>query len=152
MTDEEQKLIDELFATLNHDYSNTVFTARLYDMFAKKDDLIASYIKPGRTFWHYDIDKSKFRKIKVTYVRSGVMFFIFEDDPDEVERAWFTSSFNAMSLHAAEIYPYEIGELLSKRNLCTNMDIPKVCSQCKWSDMDGRIPVEVVWDGPVPTD
>ena len=148
MTDEEKKFTEEIIDILNHNYSNTTFTSRLYDMFSKDDEAIMSYIKPGRLFWHYDIDLEAFRKIRITYVRSGVMFYVYEDKPDGEEGAWFMQSFNAMSLHAAQIYPYEIGKLLSKHDWATELDFPKICKECKWDDCDGRITVEVVWDEP----
>ena len=106
---DKNKLKNELINMLTGDYSDTVFTSCLYDMFGKHSDAIDAYIKPGREFWHYDGEKRRYRKLKITYVRSGVMFFVFEDDPDNVEHAWFIGSFNCDSLYAAQIYPYEIG-------------------------------------------
>lgn len=148
MTEEEKKLEQELIDIFNHNYSNTTFTSRLYDMFSKDDEAIMSYIKPDRLFWHYDIDREAFRKIRITYVRSGVMFYVYEDEPDGEEGAWFMQSFNAMSLYAAQIYPHEIGKLLSKHSWAAELDFPKKCKECKWGDCNGRITVEVVWDEP----
>ena len=129
---------------INDDYSHTTFTSVLWDMFAKDKQSIEAYIKPNREFWHFDGSKG-FRKLKVTYVRSGVMFFVFEDEPD-IEKAWFIGSFNSDSLHAAQIYPYEIGRLLSKQFKNSEKDFPKICKQCKWDDCNGRIKVDVIWD------
>lgn len=142
MTDKERvtQLIEDI---LNNDYSHTTFASRLYDMFSKDKESIASYIKVGREFWHFD--GNRFRKLKVTYVRSGVMFFIFEDTPN-IEEAWFIGSFNSDSLHAAQIYPYEIGKLLSKQFANAENSFPEICKQCKWDDCNGRIKVEVIWD------
>lgn len=137
----EQMLID----MFNEDYSNTTFTSQLYDMFGKHTDIIDAYIKPDREFWYYDGEKREYRKLKITYVRTGVMFFVFEDEP-EVEHAWFISSFNCASLFAAQIYPYEIGRLLSKYYEDADKEFPKICETCKWNDCDGRIKVEVIWD------
>ena len=130
---------------LDENYSNSVFTSQLYDMFGKHGDAIDSYIKQDREFWYYDGNKRCYRKLKITYVRSGVMFFIFEDEPD-VEHAWFIGCFNCDSLFAAQIYPYEIGRLMSKYYEGADEDFPKMCKQCKWDDCDGRITVEVIWD------
>ena len=129
----------------NKDYSNTVFTSRLFEMFSKKSDAIIAYIKPDREFWYYDGDIGCYRKLKVTYVRSGVMFFKYVDEPS-TEHAWFVSSFNCASLHAAQIYPYEIGRILSKYHEGADKKFPEICKQCKWDDCNGRIEVDVVWD------
>lgn len=130
---------------VNEVYSNATYTSQLYEMFCKHDDAIKAYIKEGREFWYYDGEKWKYRKLKVTYVRTGVMFFVFEDEPD-TEHAWFISSFNGCSLYAAQIYPYEIGKLLSQWYEGADKDFPKICKQCKWDDRGGKISVEVIWD------
>ena len=137
----EQVILD----ILNSDYSNITLTTQLYKMFGGDDTAVKSYIKPGREFWHYDEEKKAFRKLKVTYVRTGVMFFNYVDEPD-VEYAWFTGSFNAISLYAAQIFPYEVGRLLSVENKDAEKEFPEMCRQCKWGDCDGRIKVDVVWD------
>ena len=139
MTDQEiEKFIKQL---INNDYSGMTFATTLFDLFNKRSEDIAEYIKPDREFWHFD--ESKWRKLKVTYVRSGVMFFKFEDEP-ETERAWFISSFNAQTLCVAQIYPYEIAKILSKTHPDNNF--VDICKQCKWEDYDGKIKIEVIWD------
>lgn len=125
-------------------YSNTTFTSQLYEMFGKHTEGMAEYIKEGREFWFYDGDKRAFRKLKVTYVRSGVMFFVFEDE--EKEHAWFINSFNCCSLYATQVYPYEIGKILSRWYEDAAEDFPKICEKCKWEDCNGRIKVEVIWE------
>ena len=125
------------------DYSTTVFTSMLYEMFSKHTEAIAEYIKPSREFWYFD-DRLRYRKLKVTYVRSGVVFFIFDDEPD-TEHAWFISSFNVCSLFAAQIFPYEIGRILSKWFDGADKEFPEICKQCKWNDCHGQIKVDVIW-------
>ena len=142
MEEEELQLLDDI---INRTYSNTTFTSRLYDMFSKRDDAVAAYIKPDREFWYYDGDKGCYRKLRVTYVRTGVMFFEFEDEP-QVEHAWFVGSFNSMTLYAAQIYPYEIGEIMAKYCDGADINVPKICKQCRWDDCNGNIDVTVVWD------
>lgn len=141
MTDAEE-IINAIFF---NDYSNSTFTSCLYEMFGKQSEAIEAYIKEGREFWHYDGDKSYYRKLTVTYIRSGVMFFTYNDEPD-IEHAWFIGSFNAASLFAAQIYPYEIGKILSKWFENADTDFPEICKQCKWCDCNGKITVEVIWD------
>lgn len=135
----EQRILD----LINHDYSHTTFATRLYELFCKHDEVVEAYIKVGRKFWHYDAEKMYWRKLTVTYVRTNVMFFVF-DDESSVEHAWFTGSFNALMLHAAEIYPYEIEELLSLRYPDNNF--VEICKTCKWDNKDGLITVDVIWE------
>lgn len=142
MRDEVSQLVDELVEAL---LGNATYTSMLYDMFSKHNEAVESYVKVGREFWHYDGTLRKYRKLKVTYVRTGVMFFVFEDDP-ETEHAWFISCFDAMNLRAAQIYPYEIGKILSKYHEGANTQFPKICRECKWNDCDGQITVDVIWD------
>lgn len=137
--------IDKVFKILTNDYSDTVFTSKLYEMFGKDVDDVKSYIKVGRKFWHFDPDKHRFRMITVTYIRSGVMFFTFDDDPDQNEEAWYLGSFNTMMLHAAQIFPYEIASILSKDDQRMKTRFLEMLKQCKWDDLDRRITVEVVW-------
>ena len=139
MGDTEQQVLD----WINHDYSNTTFVTCLYDLFCHQDEAVKKYIKVGRKFWHDDGEKMKWRKLTVTYIRANVMFFTFEDEPD-VEHAWFMGSLNTLTLYAAEIYPYEISELL--REWYPDNNIAEIFKQCKWDDCDGKITVEVIWD------
>lgn len=139
MDDIKQQIID----LINNDYSHTTFDTRLYELFCKQEKAVKQYIKVGRKFWHYDGDKIGWRKLTVTYVRSGVMFFTFNDEPD-VEHAWFMGSMNCLALHAAEIHPYEISEILSE--WYPDNDFAEISKYCNWDDCDGKITVEVIWD------
>ena len=141
MTQEELK--KTCFDIINKDYNDVVYTSKLYEMFGKHTEAIESYIQPNREFWYYD--GNSYRKLKVTYIRSGVMFFIFEDESD-IEHAWFIGSFNCCSLYAAQIYPYEIGKLLSQWYKNAEFEFPEICKQCKWYNCNGKIDIKVIWD------
>lgn len=142
----EKDQIDQLIHDfILHDYSNVTYATRLYDLFCKHDELIIAYIKVGRKFWEYDEKKGCFRKLTVTYVRTGVVFYVFEDEP-EVERAAFICSFRVLMWNVAEIYPYEIGTLLSTYYPETAKDFPDICKQCKWDDCDRRITIDIIWE------
>lgn len=139
MNDVEQQVFD----LIDHDYSNTTFATRLYELFCKQDEAVKRYIKVGRKFWHYDNKKMCWRKLTVTYTRANVMFFTFDDEPD-VEYAWFMGSMNCLCLHAAEIHPYEISEIL--REWYPDNDFAEISKYCNWDDCCGGITVEVIWD------
>ena len=139
MNDIEQQILD----LINHDYSHTTFDTRLYELFCKQSEAVKKYIKVGRKFWHYDGKKTCWRKLTVTYIRSGVVFFTFEDEP-EVEHAWFIDSYAILTLHVAEIYPYEISEIL--REWYPDNDFEEICKQCKWDNCNREITVEVIWE------
>ena len=142
MNDLKQE-IQEILCLINHDYSHMTFDTRLYELFCKEDEFVKAYIKVGRKFWHYDCEKMYWRKLTVTYVRSGVMFFTFDDEPD-VEHGWFIESMNCLCLHAAEIHPYEISKIISERY--PDNDFVEICKQCKWDDAEGNITVDVIWE------
>lgn len=145
---EKKDIPQEIIDLMNHDYSRITFDSRLYELFCKEDEFVKAYIKVGRKFWHFDHEKMYWRKLTVTYVRSGVMFFTFDDEP-EVEHGWFIGSMNVLILHAAEIYPHEISKILSERY--PDNDFAEICKQCKWDDEEGDITVEVIWEDEVKT-
>ena len=139
MNEIEQEIID----FFNHDYSHTTFDTRLYELFCKHDEAVEAYIKVGRKFWYFDLERKQWRKLTVIYVRTGVMFITFDDEP-ELELAWFIRSYNVLMLHAAEIHPYEISEILSEWYPDNNF--VEICKTCKWDDDNGSITVDVIWE------
>lgn len=67
------------------------------------------YIKIGDELWTdyvEDITGIKWNKIKVTYVRSGVMFFIIADSNILSEYYFPIDSFNAAVMKKAKLDPY----------------------------------------------
>lgn len=132
--------IPDFFQT---DYRNIKFDTRLYELFCKNDAFVEAYIKVGRKFWHYDDKNKKWRMLTVTYVRTGVMFFIFDDEPD-VEFAFFIRSFHCLMMRAAEIYPNEISKIMAERY--PDNDFAEIARFCKWDDCDGKIDVKVIWN------
>lgn len=121
---------------------NVTLTSQLWELLAHKKEGIERYIKPGRHFYHWTPEKG-YQRLVVTYVRSGVMFFEYDDEPN-TEYAWFIGSFNSDSLYAAEIYVYEIGRILSEYIENADKDFLKMCKQCKWFDANGKMKIEVI--------
>ena len=124
-----------------HSHKDETWSSALNDLFSHDDPAAMSYIKEGREFWYFDPGNS-WRKIRITYVRSGVMFFVFEDEPDK-EKAWFLSSFNAISLVAAHIYVNELNDYYI--NKYGYDDFPQICKECQWQTFNNKIEVTVVW-------
>ena len=139
MNDIKQEILD----FINHDYSHTTFDTRLYELFCKHDEAVEAYIKVGRKFWYFDLERKQWRKLTVIYVRTGVMFITFDDEP-ELERARFIRSYNVLMSHAAEIHPYEISKILSEWYPDNNF--AEICKTCKWDDDNGSITVDVIWE------
>jgi len=92
------------------EYKKTRLSTKLYDLYGDK---YASHIEVGKEYWEYftadtEIYKKtgqNYNKIKVTYVRSGCMFYTFCDAPEIDEGYCSINSFKAMNLIVAEIDP-----------------------------------------------
>jgi len=91
-------------------YKKVRFSTKLYDLYG---DEYTSHIEVGKEYWEYfetgtEIYKKtgqNYNKIKVTYIRSGCMFYTFCDAPELPEEYCSVSSFKAMNLIVAEIDP-----------------------------------------------
>lgn len=64
------------------------------------DDMLAAskYIQAGRQFWQYNDSTREFDLITITYVRSGIAFYVKEGETEE-------DSFGTRSIAAALLYP-----------------------------------------------
>lgn len=90
----------------------TTFSTILYDLY--KDDY-QSHIEVDREYWYYFVtgneiaDKygSGFYKIKITYIRSGCLFYVFSDYEDIAERFCPIDCFMTSRFEFAEINPIE---------------------------------------------
>ena len=112
----------------------TCFSTQLSELYGK--DNYQSHIEVGREYWWYfdsysDIYKKYgpgWYKIKVTYIRSGCMFYIFSNYPDIKEDFCPINCFLASSLVFAEIDPIkDLGDTLgnieaAKIMYCFNTD------------------------------
>ena len=90
----------------------TTFSTILYELY--KDDY-KSHIEVNREYWYYFVngneiaDKygSGFYKIKITYIRSGCLFYVFSDYKDIAERFCPIDCFMTSRFEFAEINPIE---------------------------------------------
>ena len=76
------------------------------------------FLEVGTVYWHFISDEEKrllslnvcqWVRIKLTYIRSGVYFYIYPDYPNASEQWSPTNSLNAMMLHFEEFYPEKYG-------------------------------------------
>lgn len=90
----------------------TTFSTILYELY--KDDY-QSHIEVDREYWYYFLngneiaDKygSGFYKIKITYIRSGCLFYVFSDHKDIAEQFCPIDCFMTSRFEFAEINPVE---------------------------------------------
>lgn len=88
-------------------YKKRCFSTQLSDLYGR--DGYQSHIEEGREYWWYFYEDSEiskgWHKIKITYVRSGCVFYVFTDLPDVPERFFPASSFFGATLIFADINP-----------------------------------------------
>lgn len=125
----------------------TTFSTILYDLY--KDDY-QSHIEVDREYWYYFVkgneiaDKygSGYYKIKITYIRSGCLFYIFSDHKDIAERFCPIDCFMTSRFEFAEINPIEdLKDIISfKDNALYRFDdtrtIVKNWDNTKYADVD----------------
>ena len=103
--------VEEIFDLMMKD---KIFATRLYDMLCKNNDMIWDYIKVGRQFWKYNEKEWKYDLITITYIRSGVAFFITEGKEDLGEDYALAGSFGIGMLYPRVVYVNDIANLYVK--------------------------------------
>lgn len=91
----------------------TTLSTRLLDLYGR--DEYHLHIELNREYWYYFAGENKISdkygpgwyKIKVTYIRSGCMFYVFPDYPDIAEDFCPIRCFMASVFEFAEINPIE---------------------------------------------
>lgn len=104
----------------------TCFSTCLSDLYGR--DGYQSHIEINREYWYYfsrtENLSEGWYKIKVTYIRSGCVFYILSDHPEIAENFFPINCFMASSLIFAEIDPIkDLGDKLgdievSKKTCC----------------------------------
>lgn len=88
-------------------FKKICFSTQLSDLYGQ--DNYQSHIEEGREYWYYfprtDELREGWYKIKVTYIRSGCLFYIFSDYPEIKERFCPINCFMASAFIFAEIDP-----------------------------------------------
>jgi len=97
----------------------TQFSTTLYKLFG---DDYQTHLEVGREYWWYFASRDSgiankygngWYKIKITYIRSGCLFYIFSDYPDIKENFCPVNCFMASTFVLAEIDPVkDLGESL----------------------------------------
>ena len=112
----------------------TCLSTQLSDLYGR--DNYMSHIEVGREYWYYFAGENKISnkygpgwyKLKVTYIRSGCMFYIFPDYTDIEEGFCPICCFMTSIFEFAEIDPIkDLGDLLedvevAKLKYCFNTD------------------------------
>lgn len=109
-------------------FKKVCFSTQLSDLYGK--DNYQSHIEEGREYWYYfprtDELKEGWYKIKVTYIRSGCLFYIFSDYPEIKESFCPINCFMASAFIFAEIDPTKdlanFGDDIDKKLYCFNTD------------------------------
>lgn len=109
-------------------FKKVCFSTQLSDLYG--EDNYQSHIEEGREYWYYfsrtDELKEGWYKIKVTYIRSGCLFYIFSDYPEIKERFCPVNCFMASAFIFAEIDPTKdlanFGDDIDKKLYCFNTD------------------------------
>lgn len=112
----------------------TIFSTMLSDLYGR--DNYQSHIELGREYWWnwpensdvYRKTNKSWHKLKITYIRSGCMFYILTDAPELGEMFCPINCFLASSLILADIDPIkDLGNSLgniesAKTKYCFNTD------------------------------
>lgn len=88
-------------------------STKLYDLYGK--DEYHLHIEVDREYWYYFTTESNIAKkygsgwykIKITYIRSGCLFYIFSDHKDVAEQFCPINCFMSSQFELAEINPIE---------------------------------------------
>lgn len=76
---EKENLTQEIVEQFLGDYySSATAATMLHDVFPNNLEGIWKYVKVGRQFWQYNVDKEIYELITITYIRSGVAFYTTE--------------------------------------------------------------------------
>lgn len=89
-----------------------------------------SHVEKGKEYWNYFSRDSEISegwyKIKITYIRSGCMFYIFSDYPEVKERFCPLSCFFTSALVLTDIDPVKdlnnFGDDIDKKLYCFDTD------------------------------
>lgn len=98
------------------------------DLYGK--DKYPSHIELGREYWYYFNDDTEiyktthkhWNKLKISYIRSGCLFYVFPDAPDVSEEFCPIKCFMASRFILAEIDPIkDLGNELENIELAKNL-------------------------------
>lgn len=88
--------------------------ANLRKMFSDDMRAASKYLKVGRQFWKYNDNTEEFDLITITYIRSGIAFYVKEGE--EEENSFGTKSLAAGLLYPRIIYLQDIAEFIKENH------------------------------------
>lgn len=109
--------------------------SNLESLFKRNINKISEYIKPGQKFWTYVDSEQIFKLFTVTYIRSGVVFYKFENETKE-------EHFSLDSMFCQFIYPETI-DTDKIADIC-GYDKSIFNSNLNFDDIDGKIKITVI--------
>lgn len=118
-----------------------VWASSLQEIFDCDDDALYKYIQVGREFWVFD--DNTWRKFTVTFIRSNIMFFIYDDEPD-TEYALHIHTPSVRFLHPAVIYIDDILEYINNHHAGDLEEWEYRLRNGRWDNLNGKIKIKVV--------
>lgn len=112
-----------------------VIFSTLKGLFGNNIHKIRDYIKPGQIYWEFSELENKWTRIKITYIRSGVFFYVYVNEPDR-ELYFLDRSYTMLQLVPETI------DTVSICNLC-NYDLDSFRSSI-FDDYNGAIEIKVI--------
>lgn len=108
------------------------FSTQLSELYGR--DKYQSHIELNREYWYcfgsetkvYKHTKQSLNKIKISYIRSGIAFYVLSNFPDFPEGYFPLSCFMASALKYAEIDPMKDLPLSDEHNQCTKEYLEKM--------------------------
>lgn len=115
--------------------TKTIIQSNLKGLFGTHKKEITNYIRPGQIYWEFSELENEWKKIKITYIRANVIFYVYVDEPAKEYHCEFGSN-NLLNLVPETI------DAISVCNLC-NYDIDDFKNSV-FDDYNGAISIKII--------